>query len=484
MKKRVLSLLMVMCLLLGVIPFGISASALRMYEEYEYGDYLRYKLIAGGVITITDCSSTATGKIVGPACIEGYPVTVIDNNALEQCDKITEVVISDGVKEIDAYAFLNCDRLKSVSIPESVTLIGSSAFAGCKALNGVVLPSKITSISSSAFQLCESLKSITIPEGVTSIGARAFAGCKALTKVSIPESVKKIEASAFANCIALESVKLPEGLTEIGNRAFASCNSLTKVTLPGSLTTIGDSSFENCANLKRVVISEGTETIDKFSFAGCGKLVSVTIPASVTTVKNAFINCYNLPCIVIPKTVTSIVMNFAHADIAYCEAESKPGGWDSSWKNYIGKVYWGCSPEAVKPLAEAMAETKGLEEEAYTAESWAAFQENFKVVYEEVKNFDPSDKTQDEIDAMAEKLLDTTSVLVAKRRMGDVNNDGNVDKKDFATLKRYCLKLTELDENSLAAANVNGDDAVDKKDFAMLKRVCLGMATITPEFVG
>ncbi len=77
---------------------------------------------------------------------------------------------------------------------------------------------------------------------------------------------------------------------------------------------------------------------------------------------------------------------------------------------------------------------------------------------------------------------EAASATVA-RLLGDVNNDGVVDKKDFAALKRYCLKISDLDAASLLASDVNQDTIVDKKDFAALKRFWLGKFVITPEYI-
>lgn len=71
-------------------------------------------------------------------------------------------------------------------------------------------------------------------------------------------------------------------------------------------------------------------------------LVQLNISNSVTSIKKgAFLDCYNLEKIYIPKSVTTIEGNLFsenHSLNAYCEALSKPEGWDDNW-SYIGSMY-------------------------------------------------------------------------------------------------------------------------------------------------
>ncbi|MBR2039660.1 MAG: leucine-rich repeat domain-containing protein [Phascolarctobacterium sp.] len=61
-------------------------------------------------------------------------------------------------------AFYNCDKLTGVIIPEGVAEIGEWAFADCNNLSRVVIPESITKIEATAFQYCSELKTIEIPK--------------------------------------------------------------------------------------------------------------------------------------------------------------------------------------------------------------------------------------------------------------------------------------------------------------------------------
>ncbi len=100
-------------------------------------------------------------------------------------DKITKIIIENGVTTIGMSAFSGCDNLTSVTIPKSVTTIGMSAFSGC-GLTSVTIPDGVTTIGESAFYGCSKLTSVTIGNGETKIYDYAFDGCDALTTVNVP----------------------------------------------------------------------------------------------------------------------------------------------------------------------------------------------------------------------------------------------------------------------------------------------------------
>ncbi len=153
-------------------------------------------------------------------------------------NKITKVIIEDGVTSIGEYAFYYCSGLTSVTIGNSVISIGDNAFSYCSGLTSVTIGNSVISIGDCAFSGCSGLASVhvadlaawcgilfenddanplnlahhlsmngnevtdlVIPFNVESIGKYAFSGCTALTSVTIPNSVTSIEQYAFNGCI-------------------------------------------------------------------------------------------------------------------------------------------------------------------------------------------------------------------------------------------------------------------------------------------
>ena len=156
----------------------------------------------------------------------------IEDNVLIKCDnKVENVVIPDGITQIDDYAFELCTQLKTVMIPGSVTSIGDDAFYGCYRLTSITLPNSVTYIGDYAFSGCNSLTSITIPNSVTSIGERMFAYCNSLTSITIPNSVTSIGSAAFRDCRSLTSIAIPSSVTSIASNAFEYCPRLKNISV-------------------------------------------------------------------------------------------------------------------------------------------------------------------------------------------------------------------------------------------------------------
>ncbi|MBQ7817771.1 MAG: leucine-rich repeat protein, partial [Oscillospiraceae bacterium] len=195
--------------------------------------YLSYE-VTDGEVTITDCDEYYTGELVIPDTLDGYPVTAIGDNAFYDCNRITDVSISDNVASIGEYAFGFCHELANVKIGNNVTEIGAGAFFSCIKLAAFDIPDYITIIEADTFNGCDLLTEIEIPASVTSIGESAFM-CTSLVSITIPDGVSSIETYTFHRCYDLTNVSLPSSIVTIDNYAFNECTALTDVYYAGSL---------------------------------------------------------------------------------------------------------------------------------------------------------------------------------------------------------------------------------------------------------
>ena len=168
----------------------------------------------------------------------------------------------------------------------------------------VVIQKGITTIGSGAFFDCPNLVNVTIPDSVESIGRLAFSDCISLNNIDIPNSVIDIAPFAFVECKSLDNVIIPESVTNIGNHAFEKCTGLIDVTTHGN---IGSSAFLDCTSLVTAEISNDTSSIGNYAFCGCNSLKKVTLPQNITEIAySTFGSCTSLKSIIIPDNVSTI----------------------------------------------------------------------------------------------------------------------------------------------------------------------------------
>lgn len=131
---------------------------------------------------------------------------------------LTEVVIPEGVVEIQTNAFRQCS-LEKVTLPETLTTLGSQAFGYNYMLQEINIPSGITAIPSSLFSAgYHNMEDIfIIPDTVTSIGKKAFFQCDGI--VFVPETVETIYSDSFGNMIVLFEADSVPGNIEITSGA-------------------------------------------------------------------------------------------------------------------------------------------------------------------------------------------------------------------------------------------------------------------------
>lgn len=225
MKKRLLSILLVLLTALTLLPLGALAN-----DDNKCGENLTWEF-ADGILTISGTGDMYDYSSADPApwsaknsdiceITVGDGVTSIGDNAFHSCCAESIDLQCTSLVSIGKNAFSRCTMLTSIFIPESVQSIGSEAFSLCEGLSMVELPTTLTKIPDGIFTDCALLDSITIPDTVTEIGANAFSKCTEFSLTGLPSSIKSIGTAAFANCGRIESLALPKTLDSIGEAAF------------------------------------------------------------------------------------------------------------------------------------------------------------------------------------------------------------------------------------------------------------------------
>ena len=221
-------------------------------------------------------------------------------------DRVYELVIPEGVEELEDYAFAELGTLNKITLPSTLTRIGAHAFENCAGLNQVVISAKaMEEIGEAAFSGCVELKSITIPDGITEIGNSVFEQCRKLETVKMPKNgVTRIGDRAFFGCAALKTLTLCPETESIGKEAFMNCG-VPSLTIPDSVVSIGRRAFY-ASGLASLKFPAGTEEIPESLCAYSTKLSAVTLPKKLRRIgKEAFYKC-PLSSLSLPEGLESI----------------------------------------------------------------------------------------------------------------------------------------------------------------------------------
>ena len=120
----------------------------------------------------------------------------------------------------------------------NITIIDNNAFQNCK---------KITNIYG-----CAGVQSL----GTGESGKNVFYACTSLVEVEGLSEVKEICNSCFSGCTNLTTLSLDwAGLTNIGSNAFLNCSKLTNPNyiINGNTCTLGDDALKGSGLISHVI---------------------------------------------------------------------------------------------------------------------------------------------------------------------------------------------------------------------------------------
>lgn len=196
MKRKILSIILVICLLAGILPLSANAAASGTCGPNAVWDYdFNNKVL------------TVSGS--GPMYDWDWD-TEREEDTPPWSDKrlhILEIVVKDGI-----------------------THIGDDAFAGCRYMTRITLPDSVTSVGNDAFYVCEELHwDFKLPQYLETIEKHAFYQCNSLTEIELPDTLSNIEDEAFYDCSALSTVTLSRNLYNriSPEKMFVKCPTIT-----------------------------------------------------------------------------------------------------------------------------------------------------------------------------------------------------------------------------------------------------------------
>ncbi len=382
----------------------------------------------GTAYALTGLGTATDTEILIPAVYKGLPVVAISDLAffrgLPLEDEITGIRLPDSIRAIGEYAFYGLDKLTSLILSDGLEKIDKDNFQLCDSLQynrhegGLYLGSgtnpyymlvklEDTAVTAytvhpdtkmlyaNAFSECLEIRNIYLPDGLAYmdymptdlpqlqyqeygnacyLGSKAnpylvliqavdatiaectvhkdtrfvyhaaFFDCQQLRTVQMSEGVRALGEGVFSRCIRLENADfLPSSITVIPAQTFYGCNSLSAVTIPGNIRRIEYGAFYNCFNIKSVTIQPGVEVIGSNAFDKCNNLEALTIADTVTMIGDyAFWQCYALTSIHIPGSVKTVGKQAFEACTKVTECTLEEG------LEHIGeRAFSGTQPEAI-----------------------------------------------------------------------------------------------------------------------------------------
>ena len=241
-KLRLLSALLAVAMMLALLPTAAFADD----SNNKCGENLTWELSEDGTLTIS-----GSGKMADYDSYYNQPWA-------GQRDNIKHLVVENGVTSIGNNAFRYCTNLIDADMSKALSLRSiSTSFWGCEKLNNVKLNEGLKEIGGSAFSICTKLKSIHIPSTVTAIGGWCFQQCDILEEVTFAadSQLTAIGGGTFYNCYSLKKITIPKSVEVIkredANGAFSGCDGLESVIFePGSqLREVDFGAFPNRSDL-------------------------------------------------------------------------------------------------------------------------------------------------------------------------------------------------------------------------------------------
>ena len=206
--------------------------------------------------------------------------------------------INSRTKVIKAEAFLMNNKITSIIIPEGVEILEHRIFETCNNLQTLTIPSTVKSIGKKLVQSCSNLNTINIVNNkkYTADGGviyeknssgekvKVISAANVLVNYTMPNTIVGLEESAFASCSKLKQITLSTNplFQELPREAFHQCG-FSSITVPGNVKKIQKNCFSHCTNLTNLVLNEGVEYLSDSIFPNA-PIASLHLPSTLKTV--------------------------------------------------------------------------------------------------------------------------------------------------------------------------------------------------------
>ena len=314
----------------------------KLEQNNEDGSNPTYTLTVSGTGAMADYTSAPSATDAEQGWAQYY-------------DKITRVVVTDGITRIGDAALDGLLNVEEYSFGKDVAEIGNWGIkvnsvkkfvvngdsAGLKVVDNVLL-SKDGTVLYAYPGGADAVESYTTPSGVKEIREMAFAGCDA-KKVVFSDGVEKITTGTFGRATTKELV-IPDSVTDVGGAnqtekitllaetinpaTYKSFSAMTELNLPNAtafpanffdgkqteklqkvsmpnVTSIGENGFDYCNALKEVYMPK-VETIGNTAFRNCTALKNIDFPDTLKEIGNSAFRGAALEKVIFPDSLESI----------------------------------------------------------------------------------------------------------------------------------------------------------------------------------
>ena len=174
------------------------------------------------------------------------------------------VILEEGIKQIDSYAFARCRNLESITFPHSLEKINNFVFYYCNKLKEIKVEENLSSMNGLSFYGISEDVNIQISSAnnyyIFENGMILTKDRKELVRVitnneeiEIPYGIEIIGNYAFHAKSNLKNVVIPNTVKKIIN-SFNSCSASERIEIPSSIESISSNCFYDSLNLKEIII--------------------------------------------------------------------------------------------------------------------------------------------------------------------------------------------------------------------------------------
>lgn len=341
MKKRLLSALLALTLMLALLP---AVPAAERQEGTAYELALLEKIQEAREVTLTAWDEDGNWVDTPPD-----DAGQCGDNLFYAFDGATRTLTITGTgamweKENYGDYFMPWSEyayeIRSLSLPSGMTHIAEQAFEGLSSLRTLVVPEGVRTMGSDAFAYCTSLQTASLPASLQKIGPYSYTEespfycCDSLTSIQVAAGNRVLcsvdgvlyETDGSSSwdpspCVLLQvpggktgNLAIPDTVEEIKGLAGYR-NSLSSVTIPASVNEIGYNSFGDGKNLCSIQVDEANPEYASrdgvlytrdlrtlLQFPG-GRTGSFTVPSHVVQVLSYALQDSSLSHVTIPDSV-------------------------------------------------------------------------------------------------------------------------------------------------------------------------------------